>query len=369
MKWSWPLGRIAGIRLQVHATFLLLLAWLAILDYRDTGTVAGAMLGVVFTLALFASVLLHELGHAIAARRVGVATRDITLLPIGGVARLESIPRKPRDELGVALAGPAVTVLIVLVLAAALRMTGQPILVEAAAFEHADAASFVARLLWANVALLVFNLLPAFPMDGGRVLRAALALRRDYRVATDIATRIGRAFALVFAVIGLFFNPFLVLIALFIWVSAAAESAMLQQSAALAGIPVRQVMVAGVRSLAPGDRLSTALQYVVTGFQHDFPVVDGDRVIGVLTRERLLSAVAQSGAESLVGAAMTDDFRTAEVDEPAGDALARLHECSCRTAPVLEDGRLAGLLTLENVAEFVMIEAALHGRHAARATR
>jgi Zn-dependent protease/predicted transcriptional regulator len=360
MKWSWTIGRIAGIKLRVHATFLILLAWLALVDYRSTGTVTGALLGISFTLALFASVLLHELGHALAGRRVGVPTRDITLLPIGGVARLEHIPDKPKQELGIALAGPAVTVLIVLVLGLVLVLAGQPIRLTQSAIARGNAGAFLAQLMWLNVTLLLFNMLPAFPMDGGRVLRSLLALHRDYLQATEIAVRVGRAFALLFGVVGLFVNPFLMLIALFIWVSAAAESSALHERSTLSGVQVKRLMVGDIRTLTPSDTLDEALRQVLTGFQHDFPVVEGEKVVGVLTRSALLAGLAKSGPGSLVGASMDASFRTADPDEPVERALARLRECQCRTLPVLSGGRLCGVLTAENVAEFVMIDAALH---------
>ena len=360
MKWSWTIGRVAGIELRVHATFFILLAWLALADYRTTGTALGAARGVVFTLALFASVVLHELGHALAGRRVGVPTRDITLLPIGGVARLEYMPEKPTHELGIAIAGPAVTLVIAVVLAALLRILGHPIALSPDAFMTSDGNAFLAQLMWVNVSLLVFNLLPAFPMDGGRILRALLALHMNYRRATEIAARIGRVFALAFGLIGLFYNPFLVLIALFIWMSAAAESGALQERSALSGVTVGRVMIRDIRTLEPGDTLSRALDHVIEGFQTDFPVVDGDKVVGVLTRSALLSAVARRGPSSRVSESMDTSFRAADVNEPVLRALARLRECHCLTLPVLDAGRLSGVLTAENVAEYVMIEEALH---------
>jgi len=360
MKWSWTIGRVAGITLRVHATFVILVAWLALVDYRASGTVSGALIGVIFTLALFGSVLLHELGHAVAARRVGVPTRDITLLPIGGVARLEHIPDKPKQELGIALAGPAVTVLIALILSVSLRLSGLPVIVVEETITHGTVGAFVADLVWLNVALLVFNMLPAFPMDGGRVLRALLALRMDHTRATEIAARVGRGFALVFGVVGLLYNPFLVLIALFIWVSAAAESAELHQRSALSGVQVNRLMIRDVRTLTPNDTLNDALRHVLTGFQHDFPVVDGDKVVGVLTRAAFLGGLATSGSESPVAAAMETSFRTANPEEPVNQALARLRECQCRTLPVVSDGRLCGLLTTDNMEQ---AEARAGGEH------
>ena len=369
MKWSWKIGRVAGIDLRVHATFFILLAWLALTYYRATGTAAGAARGVVFTLALFGSVVLHELGHALAARRVGVPTRDITLLPIGGVARLESIPENPKHELLVAVAGPAVTVAIALALYLALRAAGLSVLPGAGVAETASGGAFVAQLMWVNITLLVFNLLPAFPMDGGRVLRAALAMRGDYLRATEIAARVGRGFALLFGIVGLLYNPFLVLIALFVWLGAAAESSALQERSALAGVSVERVMIREVETLAPADTLTVALQKVLAGFQHDFPVVEGGVVVGVLTRSGLLAGLGRGGPESAVGESMDRSFRTADAGEPVTRALARLRECHCQTLPVLGDGGLRGVLTAENIAELVMIDSALrasggdgHGR-------
>ena len=236
MKWSWKFGRIAGIDLRVHATFFLLIAWLAVAEYQASGTTTAAVRGVLFTLAIFGAVVLHELGHALTARRFGVATKYITLLPLGGVARLESFPLEPRQELWIAIAGPAVTAGLVVVFYLALRLLGQPI--TSAGDASIDRGPFLARLMWVNVTLLVFNLLPAFPLDGGRVLRAALALRGDYARATQTAARVGRAFALLFGIVGLFYNPFLVLVALFVWLGAAGEASEVQMRSSLEDVLV-----------------------------------------------------------------------------------------------------------------------------------
>jgi Zn-dependent protease len=227
MRWSWRIGRLAGIALYVHATFLLLLAWVAFREWTY-GMVAVAA-ALVYIVALFAIVVLHELGHALTARRYGIRTRDIILLPIGGVARLERMPRDPRQELLVALAGPAVNVAIAIVLYALLRLTGAP---PAADLYTVDLVSstraFVYQLVVVNIMLAVFNLIPAFPMDGGRVLRALLAMRMSsYVRATAIAARVGRVLAVVLGFVGVykFQNPFWVLIALFVWMGAGSEAA------------------------------------------------------------------------------------------------------------------------------------------------
>ncbi len=359
MKWSWKVAKIGGIDLRIHATFVILLAWLALVSYRQTGTVAGAAQGLIFTIALFASVVLHEFGHALTARRFGVPTRDITLLPIGGVARLEFIPEKPKQELAIALAGPAVTLGIILILYIVVGLLGLPATLTNETLQHGGGRALPAQLMWVNISLLVFNLLPAFPMDGGRVLRAALALRTTYLRATEAAARVGRAFALLFGIVGLFYNPFLVVIALFVWLGAAAESTGLQERSFLSGVTVDRVMIRDVETLEPTDTLDVALHHVLAGFQHDFPVVVEGHVIGVLTRGALLAGLARLGRDSRVADAMDESFSTATPHEPVARALARLRECHCHTLPVLADGHLAGVVTSDNVAEFVMIEGAL----------
>ena len=226
MRLSWRFARIAGIDLYVHATFLLLLAWVVLREYAGgMGAVAGAL---VYIVALFTIIVLHELGHALTARRFGVATRDIILLPIGGVARLEGMPRQPRHELLVALAGPAVNVALAIVLYAIVRLGGPPPWLDLlyTMGTLTSVRAFLYQLVFVNLTLALFNLLPAFPMDGGRVFRALLAMRMSsYARATNIATRVGGAMALLLGLTGLYIvkNPFWVVIALFVWMGGRAE--------------------------------------------------------------------------------------------------------------------------------------------------
>jgi len=206
MKWSWRLGRFAGIDVYMHATFLMLLAWMAVSYYLPRQSMTDVVNGLAFILALFAIVILHEFGHALTARRFGIRTRDVTLLPIGGVARLERMPEDPRQELLVALAGPGVNVVLAGILLLVLVPTAT---LEAVNEIRLVGGHFLSKLLWINVSLAAFNLIPAFPMDGGRVLRALLAMRMDYVRATQVAASVGQALAIVFGFIGLFYNPFL----------------------------------------------------------------------------------------------------------------------------------------------------------------
>jgi Zn-dependent protease len=363
MSWSWRIGRIAGIDVYVHFTFLILLAWIGVSYYLEHRDLWEAFVGVALILVLFGIVVLHELGHALAARRYGIPTRDITLLPIGGVARLERIPEDPRQELVVAIAGPAVNV----VMAAAIYV-GTSLgsgLAEASEAARVGGA-FLSQMFYVNVMLVVFNALPAFPMDGGRVLRALLAMRMDYVRATQIAAGIGQAVAVLFAFFGLFGvpgmispNPFLVFIALFVWLGASQEASMVQMRSALTGIPVMRAMITDFRTLRPDDPLSRAIEFVVSGFQEDFPVVDGERLVGILTKKDFAAGLAERGPESRVGDSMQTKFITVSPREMLQSAFAKLQDCECHTLPVVQDGQLLGLVTADNLAEVLMIQEAM----------
>ncbi len=359
MKWSWKIGRLAGIDVYVHATFLLLLVWVGTSYYLENHNLADAARGLVFILALFGIVVLHELGHALAARHYGIATRDITLLPIGGVARLERMPEDPLQELVVALAGPAVNLALAGVCGAWLLVTGS----LAHLYDvRLVGGHLVANLLAANLVLAFFNLLPAFPMDGGRVLRAMLAMRVEYVRATQIAASIGQALALGLGFVGLFTNPMLVFIALFVWVGAAQESSMIELRSALGGIPLARAMITQYQTLSPTDTLSRAAEHVLAGFQQDFPVVEGGHVVGLLTRHDLLKALAEQGHQTPVAEVMRRQFATADPHDMLEAAFRRLQEGDCHTLPVVRGGQLVGMLNTENVGEFLMIQGALEGR-------
>ncbi len=356
MRWSTTLGNFAGIDVKVHVTFLLILAWVAFTHWQAERSVEAVVGGLAFILALFACVVLHEFGHALTARRYGVQTRDIILLPIGGVARLERIPDEPRQELAVAIAGPAVNLVITALLALWLQATGSWQPVEELSV---SGGSFLERLLVVNVFLVVFNLIPAFPMDGGRVLRALLALRMDYVKATQAAASIGQTLAFGFGFLGLFGNPFLVFIALFVWIGAAQEASLVQMKSALGGIPVQQAMITDFHTLELADPLGRAVDLTLAGAQKDFPVLDGERVAGILTQPQLLKALDRHGRELPVAEVMEREFETAGVSEMLEPVFLRLQECACRTIPVLAGGRLQGIVTMDNVGEFVSIQSAL----------
>ncbi|MGH9469490.1 MAG: site-2 protease family protein, partial [Terriglobia bacterium] len=288
--------------------------------------------------------------------KYGVRTRDIILLPIGGVARLERMPEKPREELWVAVAGPLVNVAIALVLLAGLLAAG--IHPQWRDFRWAG-GGFLEKLMVVNVWLVAFNLLPAFPMDGGRVLRALLASRMEYARATQVAARVGQGMALIFGIFGLFTDPFLLFIALFVWMGAEAESSMAVMKTSLGGIPVQQVMLTDFRTLRPDDTLNQAVEHTLGGWQQDFPVVFGDHVLGILTREDLTRALSQNGAGGLVRDAMRRDFLMADSHDLLEHALAALQNGRYRSMPVQHEGRLVGMLDADNVGRFMMLQSAL----------
>ena len=356
--WSIKLGRLLSIDVYVHFTFLLLLGFIGVSHWMAERSPAAAAKGMLFFVALFGCVLLHEFGHALMARLYGIQTRDITLLPIGGLARLERMPDKPMQELWVALAGPAVNVVIAAVLAAWLSLTNswQPL-----SSLSTTAGGFAERLLAVNVFLVVFNLLPAFPMDGGRVLRSLLALRLDYARATRIAARIGQGMAALFGLAGLFGNPMLLLIALFVWIGAGQEAAAVEMKSSFAGVPVREAMLTDFRGLSPQETVGDAARLLLAGSQQDFPVLEKGEVVGVLTHTRLLEALRDRGVNVPVGDVMEGDFQMASADEELDAALGRIEPGRATLLPVIWNRQLVGLLTAENVGEFYMIRRALSG--------
>jgi len=360
MGWSLPIFRIAGIQLRIHVTFLLLIVWLAFGYYNEGGSAVAAA-RVIFILLLFVCVVLHEFGHAFAAKAFGINTPDITLLPIGGVARLERMPEEPVQELIIAVAGPAVNVIIALCLFVVIGARG---LLQQATFEGGD---LIAQLLTINVMLVLFNLLPAFPMDGGRVLRALLATRLPYARATQIAANIGQGCAFVFGFIGLLWNPFLIFIAFFVYIGASQEAALAQMKDVSRRFPVSSAMVREFRSLPVDATLQEAVDALLATSQHDFPVLEeSGSVAGILTRHDLIAALHRGDPTTHVGDVMRRNIPTVTTGTRFEDAFRIMQECNCPVLPVL-DGmkRLVGLLTPENVSELMMVQSALPRRRVA----
>jgi Zn-dependent protease len=358
MKWAWRIGRVAGIDVFMHATFPLLLIWAGFNGYTRRHNWNDAWIGIAFVVVIFGIIVLHELGHALTARRFGIRTRDITLLPIGGVARLERMPEEPRQELLVALAGPAVNVVLAGVFFAVLAV-GEHIadLTQRSLL----GGNFLANLMWVNVFLAVFNLIPAFPMDGGRVLRALLASRMNYVRATNIAAKIGQGLAFAFGLIGLFHNPFWVLLALFVYAGAGHEARTVEIKSALAGTLVSDVMITDFRTLSPHAPLSQAVECLLSGHQHEFPIVEQGQLVGLLTRSALVAGLAQRGVNAPIGEVMKREYTSVGPAEPAEAVLIRLRGGDVGAVPVTEGGRILGMVTSENLGEYLAVRDALKG--------
>jgi Zn-dependent protease/CBS domain-containing protein len=357
MKWSLNLGRIAGIKILVHWTFIILIGWIVFSEMQRGSDLTATLLSIVFVLTIFACVVLHELGHALTAKRFGVKTKMITLLPIGGVASLERIPENPKQELLVAVAGPAVNVVIALVLWLVLPplrdLPGEEF------FSRITPANFFYLLLFVNLLLVVFNAIPAFPMDGGRVLRALLAFKLGRVRATQIAANLGQLLAIFFVFIGFFYNPFLILIGIFVFFGAYSENMMVQHLDFLRGHLVREGMMTNFVTLAPTDTVRDALAKLLKGSEHDFVVELDGQVMGTLTRMQLIQAVKEEQIETPVSEVMSQEVKAFNVHDKLAEAYTELQKTKAPLFPVLDNGRLAGVINADNINEFIMIKSAL----------
>jgi Zn-dependent protease len=356
MKWSVKVARVAGIDVKIHITFLLLLAWIGYSNYRNGGMPA-AQEAVLFILALFGCVLLHEFGHAFAAMRYGIKTPDITLLPIGGLARLERMPDKPVQELVVAIAGPMVNVVIALIL---LIFTGR--IGDLSNITNLNSGpDMVSQLITVNIILVLFNMVPALPMDGGRVLRALLAMRMNHARATQIAATIGQGIAFIFGFMGIMGNPMLILIAIFVYMGASQEAAMAQMKSVTQNILIRDAMVTKFVTLYEHSVLQDGITALMETSQHEFPVlnISGD-IAGIITRNDIIAGLQAGGPQIRVGDVMQRDIPSVHVSSPFEKAFELMQQSQCPALPVTDSaGKLVGLITTENIGEMIMISSAL----------
>jgi Zn-dependent protease/CBS domain-containing protein len=356
MGGSFKIGRFWGIDVRVHWTFLLLLAFFAFVGYQNSGSLVGALTPTAAIVALFVCVVLHEFGHSLVAQRLGIVVRSITLLPIGGVSNLESLPEKPSDEVKITLAGPLVNVVLApIFFGVGLLLGAEPRMPTDLFTGIGSVGQFFFYLGYLNVVLAVFNLIPAFPLDGGRVLRGALATRLGAPRATEIASRVGQLFAAAFFVIGLLGGNFLLaLIAVFIFFGANGEAQMVKQRELTRGLNVSDVMGTKPRTetVTPSHTFGQVLDSVIHGYQEDFPVVDGDKLVGMITRDEIMAAAHSPERYASVRDLMKTDVPTissqADLFE---DGLSILQQSGLRALPVTEDGELVGMLTIEDVGQ------------------
>jgi Zn-dependent protease/predicted transcriptional regulator len=357
MKWTFNLMRVRGIEIKIHLTFLLILA-LGGFEWGRAHGATGFAFGVLTMIALFACVTLHELGHSIAAQHYKIPVREIVLLPIGGVAMLGKLPEKPQQELVIAAAGPAVNVAI----AAVLAVLGAPLvtldghgLVEGLT-PAPSLATLVTWLLAANITLVVFNLIPAFPLDGGRMLRAALAMATDYRRATVIAAGIGQGAAVGLGLLGVLSgNLILALIAVFIFFGAGMESFQAKAKTVLTTRRIGDAYNKHALTLNPNDRVSTVVDYILTSYQPDFAVVLGNRLLGVVTRDDVLRTLAARSDDPYVAEIMQREVPQVEASAGIDEVQERMGSEQARLVAVYSGERFLGLVSREDLGEALSV--------------
>src|ERR1700737_1670726 len=353
MSWSLTIGRFGATTVRVHLTFFLLPGGIGVSAW-EKGGLPAALDSVLFIALIFTCFVLHEFGHIIMARRFGIETPDVILLPIGGVARMPHMPQKPAQELAVAIPGPRVNVAIPFLLFLVLGT----IQTDDLARIEDPRVSFLARLAAANVFLIIFNMIPAFPMDGGRVLHAVLAMKLGGARATQIAASIGQALAFALGFLGLFGNPLLIFIAIFVYMAAAGEAQMTAFNEVARGLSVGDAMETRFNAIPIEANLAAAIETLLATAQHEFPVIDAfGKPVGLLVREDLLSALKDHDPKASITPFMRAPVETVRRTAPLEAVLDRLHGPQAtpraRTDP---EGGLIGLLTRQNLAEMMIIK-------------
>jgi len=356
---SLKLFTIQGIDIKVHITFPLILIWAAI-QFGFVGqagfSLNGAAFGVVVTLLLFVCVLIHELSHSLTSTWMGYPVKDIVLLPLGGVSQIEEMPEGPGEELLMAIVGPLSNVVIAFFLIIASLFTPVGIL-EGLRNIAADPLALgwedmLPYLILTNLGLAAFNLIPAFPMDGGRVLRSLLATMMPEAQATDVAVRVGQGFAWLLGLGGLLTgNLIWILIAIFVYSGAAQEGRMTRIRSILEGMKVKQAFSRKVQAISPDDPVSYAADLTLEGFQADFPVCDQGEIVGLLTHTDIIRALKMRKPETPVREVMKTDFPTLQPDDGLFDVHQQLQSSGLDALPVIEEGQFAGLLTSRDVNE------------------
>ena len=357
MKWSLYIGKISGIKVFLHWTLLIFLLWIGINAFRAEQKINEMYNSILFMVSIFVCVLLHELGHSITAKKLGYETKNITLLPIGGVAQMSEIPEKPKHELIVALAGPSVNIVI-----------GSILLPIGLYFNHISSidftkinspGSFLFNLIAVNFSLAFFNLIPAFPMDGGRVLRAFLAWRSGNRVkATQTASNLGKILSVVFFVIGVFFNPMLSLIGVFIFFMAHSENEIVKSKNLLKEYTAKDVVMKTFHTLNSHHKVSDAVNLLLNVQATDFLIMENEKVAGTLSRDNIISALSKNGSDTLLTEAMNKNFRSVDIQTELDSIYPAIMANGNNIIPVYDQGKLTGIIDGQNILEFLLIKTA-----------
>jgi Zn-dependent protease/predicted transcriptional regulator len=351
MKWSFQIGKLFGIPIRVHFTFLLLLLFIGIAGFKQGGS-SGAIFGMVTIVFIFLCVVLHEVGHSLMAKHYGIVVRDIILLPIGGVSQMEEIPEDPKEEINISLVGPLVSFGLAILFFILAKLLHQSISFKSLSI---FGGNLLANLFWINLILGLFNLIPAFPMDGGRVLRGILATGMDSLKATKIAVGVGQAFAILLFFFGIFFNWWMALIAIFIYLGAESEERMVAVRSSLGKSPVRLAMLTDIHTVSPEETIGQVLERICHGLQQDFPVVDEGEVIGILSREAIFSALHKHEKTALVKDVMQKDFVSTTEDASLSDIFKKMTAQKLSVIPVMKGKQLLGMINLEQIGKYHMI--------------
>lgn len=353
---SLDLGTVSGIPIRVHWSFSLLLLWATLMHFSATGSLTGAALGLLFVLLIFGCVVLHELGHSLTARRFGIVTRSITLSPIGGLAALESAPKTWKEELWITAAGPAVNAVIAAFLLPFVLLTASAETFVAVPFS--SVSNFLFLLFFANVMLVVFNLIPAFPMDGGRLLRAFLTPSFGKLRATQIASRIGQGSAIVMGLVGLYFSPFLALIGVFVFFAAASERRSVEMEERLSGTTVSDAMRRSFESLDESRTVNDALRCSLYSGQNSVPVLRNGMLLGIVDFDSLVRARSGGFGEAPVGGLVAAAPLTVSPEENLLTALREMQQGDRDVVPVIWQDRVVGLLPQHSIFSVLAMRAA-----------
>lgn len=354
-SWSISAGRIFGIDIRIHLTFLFLLAFVWLTESAARHTVPNPARGVVLVAIIFASVLLHELGHALVARSAGVRAKSIILLPIGGVTMLDETyalsdanegAKNWLRDVRIAVAGPLVNFVVAAISAAIITAVAPQ--ANLLAWPFLTSSNLLRSLVWANLYLAGFNLLPAYPMDGGRVLRAFFARKLDSVNATRRAVAIGQAFAMLFVLVGMLWNVWLAMVGFFLFIAAQLEERSVVFQSVLATVQMNDIMLTDFATLSPADTLEDALEKAVHCLQDDFPVIRGSDMVGVISKQKILQALRTQG-NGYVQSVMSKIFEVAARSESLASAFRKLSAKNLSIIPVVEDQRLVGIVTLQNL--------------------
>ncbi len=358
MGWSFSIAKVAGISIKVHVTFFLILV-LGAVQWGVPYGATGAVFGVILMILLFVCVTLHELGHSIVAQRLGIPVREIVLLPLGGVALLSRNPTKAWHELVIAAAGPLVNVVIAAILFAATGAASALGSLDGQALQQEAPPSLSSLLIWllqANIFLVLFNLIPAFPLDGGRIFRALLSMVLAPRTATRIAVAIGQAIAILLGVFGVSSGNFsLVLVAIFIFFGAGQENAEGQARTMLITKRVGDAYNRYALTLEIGDRVSKVVDYILTSYQPDFAVVQGSKLLGIVTRDDVLQALASDPRDLFVTGVMRREFLRVAPSLTLDEVREQMAEQKARVAAVYDGEAYLGLVSAEDIAEALAV--------------